>query len=207
MLGFFCWKLVLQLEYTFCKQFPGPWSKTPSSPRPNIFSPRPVVLLSSISRFVLVRKQIDSNTNGWNKKNWTGRSSFVPNEAYHWTVRIESQNGFKVRLRCCRQSTTFAGKVVPTLSEKEGVCACMHVSISSLGCMTLLSWCRFANKCEIEKRLKIPVSGSHFSQNRGCLSLPRSFFNYTRSEWNTFYGQIYWMLFLCIGEEAAAAAF
>ena len=38
-----------------------------------IFLSTPVVFLSFISRFALIREEIDSNTTGWQKKIWTGK--------------------------------------------------------------------------------------------------------------------------------------
>ena len=67
------------------------------------FSPA-VVLLSFIIRFVLVREQIDSNTTGWPRKNWTGTQ-------IHWGscnshVELNRRRDVKYSQQLLRQKRT-----------------------------------------------------------------------------------------------------
>ena len=67
------------------------------------FSPA-VVLLSFIIRFVLVREQIDSNTTGWPRKNWTGTQIYWGSCNSH--VELNRRRDVKYSQQLLRQKRT-----------------------------------------------------------------------------------------------------
>ena len=56
------------------------------------FSSPPVVLLSFISRFAVVRQQIDSDTTGSEKKNWTGHAVCYRSLSLFTTLEASNNN-------------------------------------------------------------------------------------------------------------------